>query len=159
LPPPASLVCTCAKPATITYGTGLSSTQLDANASVSGAFVYSPASGTVLSGGTQTLSVTFTPTDTTDYSTATGTVSITVNKAASTNAIGSASPNPSQINQSVTVNFTMSGSGGVPTGTVTVTASTGQMCSGTLSGGAGGCSLTFTATGSPKLTAGYSERH
>jgi hypothetical protein len=54
----------------------LSSTQLDATASVPGSFVYSPAAGRVLSPGTQPLSVTFTPTDTVDYTTATDTVTI-----------------------------------------------------------------------------------
>jgi hypothetical protein len=49
-------------PAAIAYGTPLSSTQLDATANVAGAFVYSPAAGTVLAPGQQTLSVTFTPT-------------------------------------------------------------------------------------------------
>ena len=48
-------------PAAITYGTALSSAQLDATASVPGTFAYSPIAGTVLSAGTQTLSVTFTP--------------------------------------------------------------------------------------------------
>ena len=42
--------------------------------------VYTPALGAVLPAGTQTLSVTFTPTDTTDYTTVTKTVSIQVNK-------------------------------------------------------------------------------
>ena len=52
-----------------------SSTQLDASATdsvtgaaVAGTFVYTPAAGTILHVGSQTLSVTFTPTDTTDYS-------------------------------------------------------------------------------------------
>jgi large repetitive protein len=45
---------------------------------VPGTFVYSPAAGTVLAAGTQTLSVTFTPNDATDYATATATVTITV---------------------------------------------------------------------------------
>jgi hypothetical protein len=69
---------TWAKPAAITYPAPLSSTQLDATASVPGTFVYSPAAGTVLAAGTQTLSVTFTPNDATDYATATATVTITV---------------------------------------------------------------------------------
>jgi YVTN family beta-propeller protein len=57
-------------PADITYGTPLSSTQLDATASVPGNFVYTPLAGTVLSAGLhQTLSVIFTPTDTADYNT------------------------------------------------------------------------------------------
>jgi hypothetical protein len=62
---PATL--TWATPAAITYGTPLSHTQLDATASVAGTFTYSPPSGTVLQPGTQTLTATFTPADTTDY--------------------------------------------------------------------------------------------
>ena len=63
---------TWSNPADITYGTPLGGTQLDATANVAGTFVYTPASGTVLNAGNdQTLSVTFTPTDTTDYTTAT----------------------------------------------------------------------------------------
>jgi hypothetical protein len=72
---------TWATPAAIAYGTALSATQLDATASVPGTFVYSPASGTVLGAGSQTLNVTFTPTDATDYNTNTGSVNLSVNKA------------------------------------------------------------------------------
>ena len=43
-----------------------------------GTFAYTPAAGTVLDAGSQTLSVTFTPTDTTDYTTATATATINV---------------------------------------------------------------------------------
>ncbi len=71
-----------ATPQSITYGTKLSATQLDASASVAGTFVYSPASGTLLKSGTTELSVTFTPTDTTDYTTAMTTVPMIVNQAA-----------------------------------------------------------------------------
>ena len=64
----ATPVVTWANPAAITYGTALSATQLDATTTVPGSFVYTPAAGTVLSAGAgQTLSVTFTPTDTADY--------------------------------------------------------------------------------------------
>src|SRR5208282_5783109 len=73
---------TWATPSAITYGTPLSPTQLNATASVAGTFVYSPASGTVLGAGSQTLSVTFTPIDTTDYNTATATVTLVVTAAA-----------------------------------------------------------------------------
>src|SRR5439155_14616783 len=60
----------------------LSTTQLNASASVAGAFAYTPAAGAVLDAGSaQTLSVSFTPTDATNYTTATKTVSITVLKA------------------------------------------------------------------------------
>jgi hypothetical protein len=81
---PVTPTITWATPATITYGTALSATQLDASSSVAGSFVYTPAAGTVLPAGSQTLSVTFTPTDTTDYTTATSSVTLTVNKAAAT---------------------------------------------------------------------------
>ena len=75
---------TWATPAPITYGTSLSGTQLDATASVPGTFVYSPAAGNVFSAGTQTLSVTFTPTDTTHYNAVGSSVSLVVNKALAT---------------------------------------------------------------------------
>jgi hypothetical protein len=83
---------TWATPSPITYGTALSSTQLNATASVPGTFVYSPVSGTVLGAGLQTLSVTFTPTDTTDYNAATATMTLVVNKATPT--ITWATPSP-----------------------------------------------------------------
>ena len=73
-----------AAPAAIAYGTALSAAQLNATANVSGTFVYTPAAGTVLKAGTQTLSAVFTPTDTTTYSAATATVQLTVNQATPT---------------------------------------------------------------------------
>jgi O-glycosyl hydrolase len=69
---------TWTNPAAITYGTALSSNQLNATASVPGSPAYSPALGIVLSSGTNTLSVIFTPTDTVDYSSATSSVSLVV---------------------------------------------------------------------------------
>src|SRR6202035_1220643 len=78
----AAPVITWASPANITYGTALSSTQLNASVSVPGTLVYTPAVGVVPAAGTDTLSVTFIPTDTTNYSTATRTVTLTVTQAA-----------------------------------------------------------------------------
>ena len=72
---------TWSAPAAITYGTPLSTTQLNATASVPGTFSYYPAAGMALTAGTQTVTVTFTPTDTTDYTTATASVTLTVNQA------------------------------------------------------------------------------
>jgi xyloglucan-specific exo-beta-1,4-glucanase len=66
-------------PAGISASIPLGSTQLDATATVSGAFAYSPTSGTVLSAGSHTLSVTFTPADTVDYPTIASSVSLAVN--------------------------------------------------------------------------------
>jgi sugar lactone lactonase YvrE len=151
---PATPKIAWARPAAIVYGTALSAAQLDATSSVPGTFVYSPAVGAILNAGTQSLSVTFTPTDTVDYLTAADVVTITVNQTTSTSTITSNTPNPSVVGQPVTVGFSVTGSG-VPTGTVSVTASTGENCSGPLSGGVGSCSLTFTASGSPRLTATY----
>ena len=67
-------------PSAITYGTALSTTQLNATASVPGALTYTPAAGTVLTAGPHTLFVTFTPTDTLDYLGATASVSINVSQ-------------------------------------------------------------------------------
>jgi hypothetical protein len=70
------------QPAAITYGTSLWAMQLNATANVPGTFVYSPASGTVLQPGTQTLTVTFNPTNPA-YSQQTATVPIVVNQVVS----------------------------------------------------------------------------
>ncbi|HEX6162282.1 MAG TPA: Ig-like domain repeat protein [Vicinamibacterales bacterium] len=76
-------VLTWTNPAAITYGTALSATELNATASVAGAFSYSPAAGTVLNAGTHSLAVTFTPTDAANYAAASAAVSIVVDKAPS----------------------------------------------------------------------------
>jgi len=68
-------------PVAVTYGTALTSKQLNAVASVPGTFAYKPAPGTVPTAGTQTLSVTFTPADTAQYNQVTGSAALVVNKA------------------------------------------------------------------------------
>jgi hypothetical protein len=74
-------VITWAAPASITYGTALSATQLNARSAVTGTFVYTPAAGTVLSAGAHTLHVTLTPNNTTNYTSATATQTLTVTPA------------------------------------------------------------------------------
>jgi hypothetical protein len=74
----ATPIITWPAPPAISYGTALSAEQLNASALIPGAFVYTPAAGNVLAAGTQTLSATFTPTDTADYTTAHATVSLVV---------------------------------------------------------------------------------
>jgi len=69
-----------ANPTAITYGTSLDGTQLNATASVPGTFTYSPDVGTILTAGSQTLGVTFAPTDSANYTSATGSVTITVSQ-------------------------------------------------------------------------------
>lgn len=77
---------TWSNPADIIYGTALSGTQLDATASVTGTFVYTPPAGTVLNvGAGQKLHVDFTPTDTVNYNSASKDVTINVNTVPVTN--------------------------------------------------------------------------
>ncbi|MBS1799379.1 MAG: hypothetical protein JSS95_06090 [Acidobacteria bacterium] len=120
-------------PAAITYGTALSATQLNASASVPGSFTYSPAIGTVLTAGTQTLSATFTPTDTANYSTQTVSDSLVVNKAtpvvtwATPSAIANGTAlSSTQLNATASVpgSFVYSPAGGtvLPAGTSTLNA-------------------------------------
>jgi hypothetical protein len=107
---------TWATPAAIDYGTPLSSTQLSAySGGVAGTFVYTPPAGTVLAAGTQTLSVTFLPADSTDLSSATATVSLTVNRATPTLLVSSSAPS---LSYGGSVAFTASITGG-PNGSVT----------------------------------------
>ncbi|MCC6834504.1 MAG: choice-of-anchor D domain-containing protein, partial [Cytophagales bacterium] len=79
----ATPVVTWNNPASITYGTLLSATELNASGSVAGTFTYTPALGTLLSAGpNQNLSVAFVPADAVNYnSVPVTTVQITVNKA------------------------------------------------------------------------------
>ncbi len=71
-------------PTPIPYGTPLSAAQLNASLSVAGICVYTPALGTVLNAGAQTLSVTCTPTDAADYSAVSATVPLTVTRVTTT---------------------------------------------------------------------------
>jgi len=72
-------IITWANPADISFGTLLSTTQLNATADVPGTFVYTPAIGTKLNAGTnQDLKVDFTPTDAVTYNVASKTVKINV---------------------------------------------------------------------------------
>ena len=104
-----------ATPSEISNETPLDVAQLNATATVSGTFVYSPAAGTVLPTGTQTLNVTFTPDDAVDYSTANASVQLTVADAAAP-AVTS-QPSDLTVNAGGTATFTAVASGG-PTPTV-----------------------------------------
>jgi hypothetical protein len=70
---------TWSRPSNIRYGTRLNTSQLNARASISGSFRYEPATGTALPVGTnQTLRVTFTPADGTDWEQVAASTQITV---------------------------------------------------------------------------------
>ena len=69
-------------PVNLTYGTALDNSQLSGTANVSGKFVYTSADGRVLHAGNgQRESVTFIPTDTTDYTSVSSTVTVNVAQA------------------------------------------------------------------------------
>jgi hypothetical protein len=143
-------------PAAITFGIALSGTQLDATASVPGTFAYSPALGTVLGAGTQTLSVTFTPTDTTDYTTATSSVSLTVNKGTTTATVSVAS----SATYGTSVTLTAAVIPATSTGSVTFKNGSITLGAGTLSSGTATLNMVVTtangfAVGSDSITAVY----
>ncbi len=146
-------------PAAIGYGTALSATQLNASSTVAGSFAYSPALGTVPAGGQQTLTATFTPTDTIDYATATATVILTVNKATPMVLV---TPSPSSITTAQGLSVTIAVNGGtgnlVPSGTVTLTSGAYASTAVTLT--SGGATINIPggslAIGAATLTASYS---
>jgi len=135
---------TWATPAPIAYGTPLSATQLNATASVPGAFVYTPPAGTVLAAGAQTLSVTFTPTDTVNYTTATATVTLTVTQATPT--ITWATPAPIAYGTALSA-AQLNATASVP-GTFAYTPPAGTV----LNAGAQTLSVTFTPTDAANYT-------
>jgi len=93
-------------PAAIGYGAALSTTQLNARAGVAGTYSYTPVVGTVPGAGSQTLSVTFKPSDSTDYATATSTVALVVNKVALTVTANSANRSYGAANPAFTAALT-----------------------------------------------------
>ena len=74
----ATRIVTWTNPAPITYGTPLSSNQLDATANVPGNFSFIPPAGTTLNAGTNTITTVFTPTNSLDYGSVTDTVRLVV---------------------------------------------------------------------------------
>ena len=85
-------VITWATPAEIIAGTALSSTQLNATCNFVGTLTYTPAADTVLSNGTHTLTVNFTPTEPDYVTTATKSVSISVTTISYIGGDGGSSP-------------------------------------------------------------------
>ena len=68
-------------PTSIVFGTSLDNTQLSATSNIDGTFAYTPDAGTVLDAGTQTLNVTFSPTDADNYNVASASVTLVVAQA------------------------------------------------------------------------------
>jgi len=155
------------QPSSILYGTTLAGV-LNAAAQdqsgstpkpVEGTFTYldtttTVSSATVLPAGTYTLTVHFTPTDTTAYKTATGSVTLTVNKATPTVSLQS-SVNPVLPKNAVTLTATVSSGISTPTGTVTFLDGTTALGTGPLVNGVGTLTTSTLAVGSHSITAVY----
>ena len=117
----AATTVTWANPADIGYGTALSSTQLNATASVPGFFAYNPPTGTVLGGGAhQALQVTFTPADAVNYqgSSATAYINVTQGSTVTTFITGGGSSIYGQAASFAVQVAPTSPSGVMPTGSV-----------------------------------------
>jgi hypothetical protein len=82
-----------------------------------------------------------------------GSIPHTVNPATTTTTITGDSPDPSTVGQSVTVNFSVTSTGGTPTGTVVVSDGAVTLCSGTVLSGQ--CTGAFATAGPKTLTATY----
>jgi trimeric autotransporter adhesin len=77
-------------------------------------------------------------------------------QAGTSTTISSVSPNPAFVGQSVTISFSVAPPTGdtlAPSGTVTVSASTGESCMSTAPSGS--CQITFTSVGTRTITASY----
>ena len=159
----ATPVITWSNPEPITYGTLLSANQFNASASVPGAFRYSHALDELLEAGMHSLSVTFTPRDSTNYVKAQAAVSLTVSRA--TTAIQWAAPKPIRCGTALSVHqlcavasvpgvFEYSPALGdrLETGTHTLTATFTPTDSGNYSGSQATVSLTVEAKVTPVIT-------
>ena len=144
-------------PAPITYGTALSTRQLNAKAkygtkTVLGTFAYTPAAGTILTPGSYSLLVTFTPNDTNTYATQTGSVTLVVNPIKPVMKI-----TESKDGLILTLDFGVTATYGQPTGSVEVSSGAGgATCNATLTSGTGACTLTFPTGGTYTLAVTYS---
>jgi hypothetical protein len=135
---PAEFTIAWSAPAAIPYGTALGSTQLNANANIAGTFSCSPPAGTVLSAGTHTLTVTFTPTVTANHKAITVTAPLTVNKAGPVISW----PAPSSVVNGIALNATQLYATANTPGTFTYAPAAGTV----LSTGTSTLSVTFTPT-------------
>jgi len=123
---------TWATPSAIADGTPLDSSELNAVGNTDGAYVYTPPAGTVLSAGSHTLSVTFTPSNQGTYpGTATATVTLVVNSPTAASASAPAATNFSTVpvaspSSSQSVTFTFINPGVIGSPVVVTQGATGQ---------------------------------
>ena len=150
-------------PAPIYTSTPLSVTQLDATvtgvngAALAGSFAYSPAAGATLPAGSETLSTTFTPTDTTDYNTNTAQVTIQVNTPTAASIVLQESANPIIFGKSETLTAVITGSDGKPFsgGTASFTSDGTAIGSVTVVNGSASVSTSSLAAGVHQIAVSY----
>lgn len=151
-------------PASITVGTALSATQLNATAAapdgtaVAGSFVYTPGSGTVLPAGTTTLNAVFTPADTANYNSGASASVMQVVSRATTALSASGSPSPSTYGQPITLGATLTTAPGAtaPSGSVSFSEGPNPLGSAPVQGGAASLPIGTLTAGRHFLTASYS---
>jgi hypothetical protein len=76
-----------------------------------------------------------------------------VRAATQTTILGDPQPDPSLVGAPVTISYTVLSAAGVPTGTVIVSATTGEGCVASVA--AGGCAMLFASAGPRSVTAAY----
>ena len=149
----ATPVVTWGAPAAITYGSPLGAAQLNATASTTGTFTYTPQAGTVLNAGARQLSLTFTPADSNNFVPVTVMQSLQVNRATPVLAWTTPAPillgTPLGATQLSAV-ATMPGSGAVVPGAFTYTPGVGTL----LSAGVSQLSALFVPTDSGNFNGG-----
>jgi len=117
----ATPVISWSNPASIAFGSALSSPQLNATANVPGTFVYTPPVGTVLPAGNgQLLSVQFNPTDARSYRTATASVQINVTAGGPASLVATNTLSREPGTNNVIVRMTIANTGGSPATAVLV---------------------------------------
>lgn len=156
-----------AQPSAITYGTSLAgvlnATAVYGSNLVAGTYSYlngatAVSASTVLPAGSYTLTVNFTPTDTTTYKTATGSVALTVNKAGVSGVVLTSTVNPVLVTNPTTLVATVSSAVSTPTGSVSFFdgSSTTPLGTANLSGGIAQLPISTLAVGTHSITAVYS---
>ena len=139
----------------IVYGQTLASSTLTGGvASVPGTFTFTSPT-TAPATGTAQQSVTFTPTDSTDYIAVTSTVSVTVNQATPGVQLTS-TPNPVLVQNAVTLTATVSSTVSTPTGSVTFFNGTTSLGTSQIAQGVATLSVLTLPVGTASITAAYS---
>ncbi len=111
----ATPVLTWNNPASISFGSALSGSQLNATANVPGSFLYTPAAGTVLpAGNAQNLFVQFNPTNSQSYNATTASVQINVTAGGPATLISTSTLARQSGTNNVLVTVTIANTGGSP---------------------------------------------